>query len=267
MFAVVALEAMLNFAVPLYIQIVQGRSPMDTAVAMLPFNLTVFFTALVVVRLYRTFSPRLIGMAGFALCTVALLWLAWVVRNNWGAPIVMIGLIVFGVGQGALVTLLFNVLVTAAPKEVAGDVGALRGTANNLAAGVGTAVAGALLVGLLSASVVRSVAENPQLPPALQAEVDLNSINFVSNERLLGILQQTSASPEQVAEAVRINTEARLRALKIGLLLMAGVSLLSIVPARRLPSYKPGDIPASDALATTTTTVDAALGDTRVQTA
>jgi hypothetical protein len=34
----------------------------------------------------------------------------------------------------------------------------------------------------------------------------------------------TSATPEQVAEAVRINTEARLRALKIGLLPM-GVSL------------------------------------------
>ncbi len=42
MFAVVALEAALNFSVPLYIQIVQGRSPLATAVAMLPFNLTVF---------------------------------------------------------------------------------------------------------------------------------------------------------------------------------------------------------------------------------
>ena len=46
----------------------------------------------------------------------------------------MIGLITFGIGQGALVTLLFNVLVTAAPKELAGDVGSLRGTTQNLAA-------------------------------------------------------------------------------------------------------------------------------------
>ena len=42
MFSVVALEAMLNFSVPLYIQIVQGRSPLATAIAMMPFNLTVF---------------------------------------------------------------------------------------------------------------------------------------------------------------------------------------------------------------------------------
>jgi MFS family permease len=50
MFAVVALEAMLNFSVPLYIQIIQGRTPIETAIAMLPFNLTVFFTAMLVVR-------------------------------------------------------------------------------------------------------------------------------------------------------------------------------------------------------------------------
>ena len=72
---------------------------------------------------------------------LALLWLAFVVRNDWSEFPVLIGLIVFGIGQGALVTLLFNVLVTASPKELAGDVGSLRGTANNLAAAVGTAVA------------------------------------------------------------------------------------------------------------------------------
>jgi hypothetical protein len=42
LFAVVALEASLNFSVPLYIQIVQGQSPLATAIAMMPFNLTVF---------------------------------------------------------------------------------------------------------------------------------------------------------------------------------------------------------------------------------
>jgi len=50
MFTVVALEAALNFTVPLYIQIVQGRTPFDTSLAMLPFNLTVFVTATLVVR-------------------------------------------------------------------------------------------------------------------------------------------------------------------------------------------------------------------------
>ena len=140
-------------------------------------------------------------------------------------------------------TLLFNVLVTASPKELAGDVGSLRGTTNNLAAAVGTAVAGALLVGLLSAIVLGGIAANPKLPPEIQAQVDLDSINFVSNDRLQSVIAGTTATPAQVAEAVRVNTDARLRALKIGLLIMAGVALLAIIPAGRLPNYVPGELP------------------------
>lgn len=243
MFSVVALEAALNFSVPLYIQIVQGGSPLATAVAMLPFNLTVFFAALVVVRFYEKFSPRQIARLGFILCAAALIWLAVVVRNDWSAIPVLFGLVVFGIGQGALVTLVFNVLVTSAPKELAGDVGSLRGTTNNLAAAVGTALAGALMVGLLSAAVMARLAENPVLPVSLQEQVDLDSINFVSNERFDEIIAATNATPEQKAEAIRINTEARLMALKIGLLILSGLAMLTIIPAGRLPAYRPGDIP------------------------
>ncbi|MBR0651632.1 MFS transporter [Roseomonas terrae] len=243
MFTVVGLEAMLNFTVPLYIQIVQGRTPIETAIAMMPFNLTVFFTAMLVVKLYDRVAPRRIAQGGFVLCVIGLLWLAWVVRNDWSAIPVMLGLITFGIGQGALVTLVFNVLVTAAPKSLAGDVGSLRGTTQNLAAGVGTAVAGALLVGLLSAGIMVRIADNPQLPPAVVSQIDLDSINFVSNDRLLGIMEATGAGPAEAAEAVRVNAEARLQALKIGLLLMALLAALAIIPAGRLPAYRPGEIP------------------------
>ncbi len=246
MFAVVALEAMLNFSVPLYIQIVQGSTPMATAIAMMPFNLSVFFSALLIVRFYKKLTPRKIGRYGFITCTIALVWLAFVVRNNWSEFAVLIGLVIFGLAQGALVTLLFNVLVSASPKELAGDVGSLRGTTNNLANAIGTAVAGALLVGLLSANVMRGVAEAPILTPEIQAQINMDSINFVSNDRLQGILAQTTATPEQVVEAVRVNEEARLRALKFGLLIMALLSLLAIFPAGRLPNYLPGELPADN---------------------
>ena len=161
LFVVVALEAALNFSVPLYIQIVQGRTPLATAIAMMPFNLTVFFTAMLIVNVYDRLTPRQIGRYGFALCTLALVWLAFVVRNDWSEIPVLFGLVLFGIGQGSLVTLLFNVLVTASPKDLAGDVGSLRGTTQNLAAAVGTAVAGALLVGLLSTIILSNIAANP----------------------------------------------------------------------------------------------------------
>ena len=243
MFVIVALEAAINFTVPLYIQIVQGRSAFSTSIAMMPFNLTVFFTALLVVRLYGRLTPRRIGVSAFCLVTVALLWLSLVVTNNWETVPTIVGLIAFGIGQGALVTLVFNVLVTSAPKHLAGDVGSIRGTTQNLASAVGTALAGAMLVTILGISVGQAVTENVELPDSLVAQVDLDNVNFISNDQLREVLESTDATDAQIDEAVAINTDARLSTLKMGLLILAAVSALAIVPASRLPDYHPDEIP------------------------
>src|SRR5262249_3878365 len=149
LFIIVGMEGAINFSVPLYIQIVQGSTAFQTSIAMMPFMLTVFFTAILIVRLYNRFTPRQIATGAFLLVTAGTAGLAFVILNDGSVPPVIVGLIIVGMGQGALVTLLFNVLVTASPKELAGDVGSLRGVTQNLAAAVGTAVVGALLVGLL----------------------------------------------------------------------------------------------------------------------
>ncbi len=243
MFIVVALEAALNFTVPLYIQIVQGRTPIETSIAMIPFNLTVFITATLVVRFYKRFTPRAIGVFSFILTTVALVWLAFVVTNNWETLPTILGLFVFGVGQGALVTLVFNVLVTSSPRELAGDVGSIRGTTQNLASAVGTALAGAMLVTILGLNIGQAVLNDVKLPADLVAQVDLDNVNFVSNDHLKEVLDQTNATPAQVDAAVAINTEARLNALKLGLLILGGISAIAILPASRLPGYRPHEIP------------------------
>jgi MFS family permease len=243
LFLIVSMEGAVNFSVPLYIQIVQERSSMQSSLAMMPFMLTVFFTAILVVRLYSKFSPRRIATAAFVLVSIGMAWLAFVVQNNRSTIPVIIGLVTVGIGQGALVTLLFNVLVTAAPRELAGDVGSLRGVTQNMAAAVGTAMVGAVTVALLAGFVLRGVDRSPIITAGLTEQVDLNSVNFVSNERLRERLASTTATPEQIEEAVRINAEARLRALKIGFMIMSGVALVALLPCSLLPSYRPREIP------------------------
>jgi predicted MFS family arabinose efflux permease len=244
MFIIVAMEAAVNFTVPTYIQIVQGRTPFDTSLAMMPFNLTVFVTATLIVRFYKRYAPRTIALFAFGLTTAALVWLAFVVNNNWETLPTILGLIVFGIGQGALVTLVFNVLVTSAPKRLAGDVGSIRGTTQNLASAVGTAVMGAVLVTTLGLGIGSAVAEHPELPPELVEQVDLDNTNFISNDELRTVLAGTTADAAQVEAAVALNEEQRLRTLKIGFLLLAGISALAALPASRLPKYRPDEIPA-----------------------
>jgi hypothetical protein len=157
---------------------------------------------------------------------------------------VVLGLIIVGLGQGALVTLLFNVLVTASPKELAGDVGSLRGVTQNMAAAVGTAVIGALLVGLLSSIIIGHLNENPVITAELKDEVNLTNLNFFSDNQMKERLASTTATSDQVDEALRINGDARIRALKTGFLVLSGLALLALVPCRWLPTYKPGEIPS-----------------------
>jgi predicted MFS family arabinose efflux permease len=243
MAAIVVLGNAMTFLTPLYIQMVQGRSSFDTAVAMIPYQLAVFMAALLVVTLYKSLTPQRIARYAFTLVSAGMIVLAFVMFNEWSNLLVVLGLMLVGVGQGALVTLLFNVLVTSSPKELAGDVGALRGTVNNLSAGVGTAIAGALVVGILSANIQRAVVDNPTIPPSLVAQVDLDRVTFVSNDRLLAAMAATTATPAQAAEAQRINADARLRALKLCFLVFGVLSLLMIFPARLLPDYRPGELP------------------------
>jgi hypothetical protein len=133
--------------------------------------------------------------------------------------------------------------VTSAPTEFAGDVGALRGTVSNLAGAVGTAVTGALVIGILSANIQRVLVDNPTIPPELISRVDLDNVRFVSNDRLLDTMSRTTATPEQIDAALEINADARIRALKVTFLLLTALGLLAFVPAGRLPDYKPDEVP------------------------
>jgi MFS family permease len=181
-------------------------------------------------------SPARIARNAFLIVAVGLALLGTVIRNDWTDLMVMISMAITGLGEGALVTLLFNVLVTASPKELAGDVGSVRGATNNLATAVGTALAGALIVSLLTTGVHKDLIHNARIPIELKAQFDLDSVPFISNDQLRQTLQRTGAPPEQIDEAVRINVDARLLALKLTFFTFAGFALLAFFPAGSLPT-------------------------------
>ena len=233
------------FIIPLYIQIVQDQTPLFTSVAIGPYALAVAAAAILSVRLYDRLAPRRLGVISFSLVAAGSVLLAFTVGNEWATPAVILGLIILGLGEGTMLTLLFNVLVSSSPKELAGDVGALRGVVNNVSSALGAAFAGVVAVGLLSLFIV-SAFEQSNLPEILRYEINFDKIDFVSNDQLKTVLNQTSATPAEVDEAVQINAAARLSALKATFLILAALSLLSILPSLRLPGYTPVELSADD---------------------
>jgi MFS family permease len=239
-----------GFLIPLYVQIVEGRTPLFSAVAILPYAGAVAVAGVISVRLYDRQSPRRLGIASFILIAIGLVVVAFTVSNDWGTVAVIVGLLLVGVGEGTLLTLLFNVLVSASPKRLAGDVGALRGVANNVSNAIGAAFASVVAVGLLGLLLASGFARS-ELPPELVTQVLFDDVDFVTNDELRSVLGATSATPEQVEQAMAISEDARRRALQASFLIVAGISLLSIFPAARLPKYVPGELSAEDIVSET----------------
>jgi MFS family permease len=216
-----------------------------SAVTILPYAVTIAVSGVASVRLYDRVSARRLGIASCLLIAIGLVVVAFTIGTDWSAVGVIPGLLLVGVGEGTLLTLLFNVLVSASPKRLAGDVGALRGVANNVSNALGAALASVVAVGLLGLFLASGISASG-LPPELLARAPFSQADFVTDNELRLSLQATSATPALLEEAIAINAEGRLRALRASFLIIGGISLLAIFPAARLPRYVPGELTAED---------------------
>lgn len=234
-----------SFLVPLHVQIIQGRTPLDSAVAILPYSIVIALAGVLSVRFYDRFAPRVLGIASFVLIAIGLVVVAFTLGEDWSTVAVIVGLILVGIGEGTLLTLLFNVLVSASPKRLAGDVAALRGVANNVSNALGAALASVVAVSLLSVFLAAAL-DRSDLPQELRPYVLADKLDFVTEDEVRGVLAAAAATPEQIEGSVAINEKAGLRALQGSFLIVALISLLSIFPATRLPKYARGELSAED---------------------
>lgn len=232
-FTIGTVSSGVTFLIPLYIEIVQGRSSLHTAYALVPFTVAGFIGALFASRLRNPVSMRNAARAGFICVGVGLVLLGVTVRNDWSDATVVFSLAVVGLGEGGLATLLFKTLAALAPKEVSDDVEPLCSATSHFAAAVGAALAGAVLIGVLGVNVDRHLARDPEVATQLRDHLDLDRVAFISNDRLQQVLERSPLPPEQVAQAVQINTDARLFALKLAFFALAGLTLVGFVPLAR----------------------------------
>ena len=91
-------------------------------------------------------------------------------RHRGGGRIPML---LVGLGIGALASQLGAVTVSAVPDEQSGEVGGLQNTATNLGASIGTALAGSVLIAVLTTSFIAGIQQNPHVPDDLKTEASV----------------------------------------------------------------------------------------------
>jgi MFS family permease len=238
MFSISAVGSGVTFLIPLYVEIVQGRSSWYTALVLIPLTTASFAATVLASRLSGRLSQRTKTVWGFFVVFAGLALLGGVVRNDWSDLWVIVSLAMIGFGEGALTAMLFAGLASVCLREIADDVEPVCDATSHLAAAVGAALAGAIVIGVLGAAVDRQLARDPATANQLRMYLDLNRVAFVSNDRLQHVMERTAATPEQVKNAIRINTDARLLALKLAFFVLAGVTLIGLAPIAREVSHR-----------------------------
>ncbi|MEV6666019.1 MFS transporter [Streptomyces nigra] len=137
----------LVFFLSQFLQLVQGRGPLEAGLAELPAAIGAVVAGLIAGRAARRFSVRAVVSAGLAAIGVALAVLT-VVDRTTGYPLLGTALLVVGVGAGFSFTVTSDVILSSVPKEQAGAASAVSETAYELGAALGIAVLGSIVTGV-----------------------------------------------------------------------------------------------------------------------
>jgi MFS family permease len=240
------------FVLPLYLQIVLGKDPLQTGVAVLPMSLAVFFVAMGASRLSTRVAPRLLIQAGFVCVAGGAALLLTAIAPSLDSLRFAASVLVIGVGLGLIASQVTNVNLASAGPAKTSETGALQGTAQNLGSALGTAVIGSLLLGILTTTFDHRVEDNSALPAQARNGVAARTqhgLAFVPAP-VAGATLRKKGVPEPVVTQLEADySQSQVDALKIAVGGVAAIALLGLGVTRRLPS-RPLDAPPAETAAT-----------------
>jgi EmrB/QacA subfamily drug resistance transporter len=227
------------FAIPLYLQVVQGFDAFQTGVRMLPVSVTLFVTALVGSRLAGRYPARTIVRAGLALLLAACLLLLATIKPEIETVPFGVAMAVLGIGMGLIVSQLGNVVQSAVGDEDRSEAGGLQFTAQQLGASLGTALIGAIVISGLIAGFSGKVESDPRVSAAVKQQVGIKlegNVSFVSIDQVRAGAQAEGLDPQSTEAIVESYADAQLMALKTGLLVAGLLVVAAFFATRNLPS-------------------------------
>ena len=231
------------FVLPVYLQVVLGLDAFETGKRLFPMSISMLVAALIGPRMAARFAPRAVVQVGLgAMALAALVLLATIDVTLNGSGIRAVGLALFGIGAGLLVSQLGNVIMSSAPPEQTNEAGGLQGTAQNLGASLGTALIGAvLLLGLLNGFIDR-IEQNPALSADVKTQIanaTESGIAIVTTKQAHQALLNAGATAAEADAVTADYGNAQLDALRTSMLAVAFLAVISFWFTRRLPGRQP----------------------------
>jgi MFS family permease len=141
-----------SFVVSSFLQVVRGYNAVETGVIFSTATAGLLISSLAAGPLAKRFAQRTLIIGGFVLTIlgiVVLLVVAGLSQGPWAsAP----GLLLIGLGVGAMLTPSVNVVQSSFPESQQGEISGVSRSVSNLGSSFGTAIAGTILVAGITAT-------------------------------------------------------------------------------------------------------------------
>jgi MFS family permease len=142
-----------SFVVSTYLQVVRGYNPIQTGLIFTSATVGLLASSLTSGRLSKRYPQRTLIMAGFVLTIAGIVLLGLLVRVWDSVWAFTPGLLLIGLGVGAMLTASVNVVQSSFGESLQGEISGLSRSVSNLGSSLGAAIAGTILVaGLASPS-------------------------------------------------------------------------------------------------------------------
>jgi MFS family permease len=240
----------LFFAIPLYLQVVQGFDAFETGLRLLPVSVTMLVSAMTGPLLSRVASPRTVVRIALIVLLVSILWLIGSIDPHIDDVSFAFAMAVLGLGMGLLASQLGNVVQSSVGESERSEVGGLQYTAQNLGSSLGTALIGSILISALVAAFTTQIEDNPQISAATREEAGIRmeaGVSFVSADQVRAGAEAAGLPPSEVDAVVDSYAQAQLNSLKAAILAAAGITLASLAFTRHLPTERLAAKPTSTA--------------------
>ncbi|KPI31877.1 major facilitator superfamily MFS_1 [Actinobacteria bacterium OV450] len=231
------------FVVPLYLSVALGLSAVKTGLLILPLSVSLLAAAIGIPRFRPDASPRRVVRTGILLMFAGAVVLLASLDEDSGAAVVTVPLLLIGLGMGALASQLGAVTVSAVPDEQSAEIGGIQNTVTNLGASIGTAVAGSILITVLTSSFLTAIEQSPAVPAEVKSQANVQLVGgapFLSDAQLTEALDEAGVESEAAQAALDANATARIDGLRASLGILALAALLALFFTQRIPAAQPG---------------------------
>src|SRR4029079_2246112 len=124
---------------------------------------------------------------------------------NSGPEVVFVPMLLIGLGIGALASQLGAITVSAVPDDESPEVGGLQNTMTNLGASLGTALAGSVMIAILTSAFIANIQSSSAIPERAKSQASVKLAGggpCVSDADLEAALDEAHASNRASDDAI-----------------------------------------------------------------